>query len=473
MEKKAGTVGINGAKSKWHLAGGLSRALWRASSQGGYAAYAILNGLLLHRAVPPNGSALPRLALPKVFARVASLRGGTTKQSSRTLNCILFALATSTAMPQADHGMNDPTKVDVVVIDPGHGGKDPGNIGTGRYKTTEKHVALNVSKLVGKYIQDAYPDVKVIYTREDDRFIELKERCEIANRAKADVFISIHCNANDNHDPHGTETFVMGLHKTEANLKTAQRENSAILMEADHELKYEGFDPKDPESVIGLSIRQNAHLMQSTKFADLIETQFKERVGRNARGVKQAGFIVISYTTMPAVLVELGFLTNDKEEDFLQGDQGQEYMASAIYRAFKEYKATIEGTDVAMEPVVKPDTTTAPVNKEGEKEDKPEPVATKTDESGVRFKVQIAVSKKKIKCEPKNFNGLEGVREYEGGGMYKYVYGNERTPEGATKLKELCREKGYEGAFIVAFQDGARIELEKALTLAKQLAQTR
>lgn len=230
--------------------------------------------------------------------------------------------------------------------------------------------------------------MKAIYTREDDRFIELKERCEIANRAKADVFISIHCNANDNHDPHGTETFVMGLHKTEANLKTAQRENSAILMEADHELKYEGFDPKDPESVIGLSIRQNAHLMQSTKFADPIETQFKERVGRNARGVKQAGFIVISYTTMPAVLVELGFLTNDKEEDFLQGDQGQEYMASAIYRAFKEYKATIEGTDVAMEPVVKPDTTTAPVNKEGEKEDKPEPVATKTDESGVRFKVR-------------------------------------------------------------------------------------
>lgn len=379
----------------------------------------------------------------------------------------------STAMPQTGGGMNDPTKVDVVVIDPGHGGKDPGNIGTGRYKTTEKHVALNVSKLVGKYIQDAYPDVKVIYTREDDRFIELKERCEIANRAKADVFISIHCNANDNHDPHGTETFVMGLHKTEANLKTAQRENSAILMEDDHELKYEGFDPKDPESIIGLSIRQSAHLMQSTDLAALIEKQFKERVGRNARGVKQAGFLVISYTTMPAVLVELGFLTNDNEEDFLQGEQGQEYMASAIYRAFKEYKANIEGTDVAMDPVVRPDTTTAPVKKEGEKEDKPEPVATKTDESGVRFKVQIAVSKKKIKCEPKNFNGLEGVQEYEGGGMYKYVYGNERTPEGASKVKELCREKGYDGAFVVAFQDGARIELEKALTLAKQLAQTR
>ncbi|MBK7553586.1 MAG: N-acetylmuramoyl-L-alanine amidase [Flavobacteriales bacterium] len=226
---------------------------------------------------------------------------------------------TGTSPLEGGRGMNDPTKVDVVVIDPGHGGKDPGNLGTGRFKTTEKHVALNVSKLLGKYIKEHFPDVKVVYTREDDRFIELKERCEIANKAKADVFISIHCNANDNHDPHGTETFVMGLHKTDANLKTAQRENASILLEEGHELKYEGFDPKDPESIILLSLRQNAHMMQSSELAGMIEKQFKERVGRSDRGVKQAGFLVISYTTMPAILIELGFLSNNEEEDFLQG----------------------------------------------------------------------------------------------------------------------------------------------------------
>ncbi|MFZ1686029.1 MAG: N-acetylmuramoyl-L-alanine amidase [Flavobacteriales bacterium] len=373
--------------------------------------------------------------------------------------------AHSTAMPQTDAVVNDPTKVDVVVIDPGHGGKDPGNLGTGRFKSTEKHVALNVSKLLGKYITDAYPGVKVIYTREDDRFIELKERCEIANRAKADVFISIHCNANDSHEPNGTETFVMGLHKTEANLKTAQRENSSILMEEDHELKYEGFDPKDPESIIHLSLRQNAYMMQSTELASLVEHQFKDRVGRNARGVKQAGFLVISYTTMPAVLVELGFLTNNSEEDFLQSEKGQDFMASAIYRAFKDYKAGIEGTDVVTDPV-KADSTA--VARDTTKDvPKPQPVVNKHDDVGVRFKVQLAVSRKPIKCEPKNFNGLEGVMEYEGGGLFKYVVGNERTPEGAAKVKELCRQKGYDGAFIVAFKDGARIDLEKAVTLAK------
>ncbi|HEX2616414.1 MAG TPA: N-acetylmuramoyl-L-alanine amidase, partial [Flavobacteriales bacterium] len=144
-------------------------------------------------------------------------------------------------MPQA----TDPNKVDVVVLDAGHGGKDPGNLGTGRYKTTEKHIALAITKLVGKYINENFPDVKVIYTRDNDTFVELKERCEIANRNKADVFISIHCNANTKAEPSGTESYVMGLHKTEANMRTAMQENASILMEDDHELKYDGYDPKD------------------------------------------------------------------------------------------------------------------------------------------------------------------------------------------------------------------------------------
>ena len=235
----------------------------------------------------------------------------------------------------------DPHRIRTVVIDAGHGGKDPGAIGTGRYKATEKDIAFNVSMLVGKYISEAFPEVKVVYTRSDDRFVELMERSMIANRAKADLFISIHCNSNERKEPNGAETYVMGLHKTEANMKVAMKENAAILLEEGHELRYDGFDPKDPESIIALSLRQNVHLDQSLLFSALVQRQFKERVGRPDRGVRQAGFLVISYTTMPAVLIELGFLSNPPEEDFLQSSQGQDYMASAIYRAFKDYKVSM------------------------------------------------------------------------------------------------------------------------------------
>jgi len=361
----------------------------------------------------------------------------------------------------------DPNRIDVVCLDAGHGGKDPGNLGTGRYKTTEKHIALNVTRLLGKYIAEGLPDTKVIYTREDDRFIELKERCAIANRNKADVFISVHLNANDNKDPHGCETYVMGLHKTEANMRVAQRENEAILLEEGHELKYDGYDPKDPESMIALSLRQNAYLDHSLLLSALIQKQFKDRVGRVDRGVKQAGFLVISYTTMPSVLIELGFLTNADEEDFLQSAQGQEYLASAIYRAFKEYKAQLEGTDVAITPVTaKPDSTRVAVSTP---DSTARPPATATKDSGVRFRVQIVTSSKRIDpAKPKNFNGLEGVRELQGGGLYKYQVGDEPTLAKAREVQARCREKGYDGAFIVAYHNGERIDLEKAVTLAQQ-----
>lgn len=364
----------------------------------------------------------------------------------------------------------DPNTVDVVCLDAGHGGKDPGNLGTGRYKTTEKHIALNVTRLLGKYITDGLPGTKVVYTREDDRFIELKERCAIANRAKADVFISIHLNANDNKDPHGCETYVMGLHKTEANMRVAQRENEAILLEEGHALKYDGYDPKDPESMIALSLRQNAYLDHSLLLSSLIQKQFKDRVGRVDRGVKQAGFLVISYTTMPSVLVELGFLTNADEEDFLQTEKGQDYLASAIYRAFKDYKATLEGTDVGTTPeVARPDSTRVAVNEpdsvvQGSGIPKP---AVKED--AVVFRVQIVTSSKRIDpTKPKNFNGLDGVVEVEGGGLFKYQVGNEPSLAKAREVQARCREKGYDGAFIVAYHKGERIDLQKAVTLAQQ-----
>ncbi len=366
-----------------------------------------------------------------------------------------LALATST-MPQS--GGADPNRIDVVCLDAGHGGKDPGNLGTGRYKTTEKTVALNVTRLVGKYIVEAFPDVKVVYTREDDRFIELKERCEIANRAKADVFISIHCNANDNTDPHGTETYVMGLHKTEANMRVAMKENESILLEEGHELKYDGYDPKDPDSQIILTLRQNVYLDHSLQLSAAVQKQFKDRVGRSDRGVKQAGFLVISYTTMPAILIELGFLTNSTEEDFLQSAEGQDYLASAIYRAFKDYKAQLEGTDVVMQPRPgKPDSAVVAA------------ADPRTAAGAVHFKVQIATVSKHVDPSPKNFKGLEGVEELKGAGLFKYMVGDEPTLERAREVQRLCREKGYDGAFIVAFKDGARIDLEEAVTLTRSL----
>ncbi len=372
-------------------------------------------------------------------------------------------------LAQAQTPGRDPNRIRTVVLDAGHGGKDPGNLGTGRYKTTEKHISLNVAKLVGKYITETYPDVKVIYTRDDDTFIELKERCNIANKAKADVFISIHCNANDNKDPHGCETYVMGLHKTEANMKVAQKENASILLEDGHELRYDGYDPKDPESIIALSLRQNTHLDLSLLLSSLIQKQFKERVGRPDRGVKQAGFLVISYNTMPSVLIELGFLTNANEEDYLQKAEGQDFMDSAIYRAFKEYKATVEGAG-SKEPVYQaPDPVKEPVVvKEDPKPVKEDPKPVKENNaSSVVFKVQIATSSKRIATTPKNFNGMEGVEEHQGAGLYKYTVGAERTLAGARSLQETCRAKGYDGCFIVAFKDGTRIGLQEALTLAE------
>lgn len=364
--------------------------------------------------------------------------------------------STATAMPQ--NSGKEANRVGVIVLDAGHGGKDPGNMGTKRYKTTEKDVALAITLLVGKYINENLPDVKVVYTREDDRFIELMERDNIANRAKADVFLSIHCNANKSSDPHGCETYVMGLHKTEANMRVAMKENESILLEADHALKYDGYDPKDPESMIALSLRQNAYLDHSLLLSSLIQEQFKGRVGRVDRGVKQAGFLVISYTTMPAALIELGFLTNAEEEDFLQSTKGQEYMASAIYRAFKEYKDRIEHKDVNFSELDK--STKAPG------QDSVSEATGKAKDSGVRFKVQIITSSKRIPEGSPKFKGLE-VEELQAGDLWKYSVGSEPDLDGARKVQDLCKSKGFEGSFITAWQGGKRIDLQQAVNLLR------
>lgn len=233
-------------------------------------------------------------------------------------------------------------RMKTIVIDAGHGGKDPGNLGTGRYKTKEKDIALDVALRVGGYIQKQFPDINVIYTRDTDVFIGLNERADIANKAKADLFISIHCNAFPNPKSNGVETFVLGLHRNQENLQVAMKENQAIFLEDDYKTKYEGFDPSSPESIIALTIMQSAFLQQSLSISSYIQQQFKTRVGRRDRGVKQAGFLVLRRTTMPSILIELGFLTHAPEEDFLNTENGKAYMSSAIFRGFKEYKELVE-----------------------------------------------------------------------------------------------------------------------------------
>ncbi|MEQ8362728.1 MAG: N-acetylmuramoyl-L-alanine amidase [Cyclobacteriaceae bacterium] len=240
-------------------------------------------------------------------------------------------------------------KVDVVVIDAGHGGHDSGTLGS---SSKEKDVVLKIALKLGAHIKENIQGVKVIYTRETDKFIDLSERANIANRNHADVFISIHANSLPTKTPdarkqsiYGTETYVMGLHKTDENFEVSKRENSVILLEENYKEKYEGFDPDSPESYILFSLTQSANQESSLLLASKVEDQFGQRAGRKSRGVKQAGFVVLYKTSMPSILIETGFLSNTKEERELNSDKVQDYIASGIYRAFKEYKNQIESVN--------------------------------------------------------------------------------------------------------------------------------
>lgn len=355
--------------------------------------------------------------------------------------------------------------VKTVVIDAGHGGHDGGCQGS---FSNEKTVALSIALKLGKYIEENFPDVEVVYTRKTDVFIPLFERAKIANKAKADLFICVHANANDNKAAFGTETFVLGLHKSEANLKVAQRENSSIFLEDDYKTTYEDFDPNSPESYITMTLMQSAYLEQSLLFASKVQTQFTERVGRKNRGVKQAGYLVLHQTSMPSVLIETGFLTNQEEEKFLNSDIGQDYMASAIYRAFKEYKNELEVKNDQPKEEKKQE-----VVEQKEVESKEEPKKNKKDkkredeikEEGVVFKVQIATSSVKKELVPENFNGVENVGLYEAGGLYRYTVGQEKNMGDANTLQLQLKEKGFTDAFIVAFKNGVRIPISEAIKL--------
>ena len=351
------------------------------------------------------------------------------------------------------------SKIKTIVIDPGHGGKDSGTMGTKRFKIYEKHVALAVSLKLGDYIKNAFPNVDVVYTRDSDVFLELNERTELANNANADLFISIHCDGFTNSTPSGASVFVMGMSKLKANMDIAIRENSAIYMEDNYQQKYEGFDPKSAESYIVFSLMQNTHLNQSLKIAEEVEKEFSTKANRKSRGVKQAPFYVISRTNMPSILIECGFLTNFKEEEYLHSEIGQEYIASAIFRGFKAYKKNFEGTTSEKE-------LKEPIAVKEGRIKTPAPKKEITIEKVV-FKVQIGTYLKSM-LNDALFKEINAEQQFING-TFKYYVGNETDKSSVDKLKNQLKEKGFKGAFVLAFYKGERISTKEALDLQTKI----
>jgi N-acetylmuramoyl-L-alanine amidase len=384
-------------------------------------------------------------------------------KSKRILTIFVILIIQTQFLISQNSGENFFGGIKTVVIDAGHGGKDVGCLGS---VGKEKDVALSISLKLGSYLEQNFPHLKVVFTRKTDVFIELFERAKIANRNKADLFICIHANAGGS-AAFGTETYVMGNAKSETNLKAAQRENASILLEENYETKYDNFDPNSAESYIALTLMQSAFQEQSIEFADKVQRQFRERVGRKDRGVKQAPFLVLHQTTMPSVLIETGFLTNASEEKFLTSDVGQDYLASAIYRAFKEYNADIEQrAKILYESEVKAQTRNSE-REVSKKDDQKKAQITTVSNDDVTFMVQLATSSKLLETKPENFKRLEGVSYYEAGGLYRYTYGAESSWENASTLQKEVVEKGYHDAFIIAFHKGKRISVNNALELLK------
>jgi N-acetylmuramoyl-L-alanine amidase len=333
-----------------------------------------------------------------------------------------------------------------VVIDPGHGGKDPGCAG---FMMKEKNVNLAVAMRLGALIEQNHSDVQVVYTRKTDVFIPLDERANIANRHRADLFISIHANSVRRGNASGTETYTLGLTGSAENLEVAMRENSVILMEDDYLRKYEGFDPRSSESYIIFEFIQNKHMSQSLAFASGIQQSFVKSK-RHSRGVRQAGLLVLRKTGMPAVLIELGFISNPAEERFMASTDGQRTLAQAIYRAFDRYKSDYDrrsgnGTDeqTALRDV--PDTAPAP-----------ETARHGRTEDGTVYKVQILTSDRKLSLNDKRFKGYGNISFYIEKGVYKYTCGATYDYGQILTLHKKAA-KDFKGAFIIRMKNGKRI----------------
>jgi len=353
--------------------------------------------------------------------------------------------------------------IKTIVIDPGHGGHDPGNLGTGRYKATEKHIALAISLKLGDYIKESFPEINIIYTRKTNtEFLKLGERTKLANDNNADLFISVHCDAFTNPNAYGAGVYVMGMSKLKANMDVAMKENSVIYLEDDYKENYDGFDPNTPESYIIFSLKQNTHLDQSLQIAEEVEQQFATRANRKSRGVKQAPFYVISYANMPSILIECGFLTNPKEEDFLHSDKGQDYLASAIFRAFRTYKESVEGVESSI--IQKKEKIKIIEKEERNIIEKKEIIEIK---GKVIYKVQIGTYLKSM-LSNKLFQEIMAEEQILNG-TYKYFVGGNDNKIEMDKTKILMQEKGFKGAFLVAFYKGNKISIKEALDLQKKI----
>ncbi len=335
----------------------------------------------------------------------------------------------------------------IVVLDAGHGGREPGKVAKNGLK--EKDITLKIILAVGKELEKN-KDIKVIYTRKTDTFVDLFVRGSIANKANADLFVSVHCNAHYS-QASGSETYVLGIHRNDTNFEVAKAENSVIFLEDNYKENYGGFDPNSPESFVGLTLMQEAYLDQSIQLAKNIQDNFTYSLKRKNRGVKQAGFIVLHQTVMPSVLVESGFITNNDEGKYLNSSKGQAEMASAISKAILKYKNTVESNISEATYSIEEAIDITPIPSE------------ENIISNVVFKVQIAAGSNILEPKPSNFKGLESVSREKEGAFYKYFYGYTSDYNKIQTMEEYAQKKGFKSAFIVAFKDGKHISLEKAL----------
>ncbi len=331
-----------------------------------------------------------------------------------------------------------------VVIDPGHGGKDPGAVGS---SSKEKDIVLSVGLKLGKLIEDNHPDVNILYTRNANYFVALDKRAEIANKAHADLFISIHCNALDRRraSPQGVETFVLGLHRSKDNLEVAKAENAVIMYEDDYSVKYEGFNPNEPESYIIFEFMANEFLSQSVYLATLVQNQLVTNAKRVNRSVRQAGFLVLREVAMPSILIELGYISNRQDEKFLKSASGQTSLASSIYQGFKEYKREYDKKSYVFT-----GTETQPSG-----EDAPQtPLAAGEKKE---YRIQFLTSSRRYENGASVFKGLNPVDYYIDGTTYKYTYGSTTDPN---EIQQTLREvhTKFKDAFVVEFEDGRRVK---------------
>lgn len=353
----------------------------------------------------------------------------------------------------------------IVVIDAGHGGHDPGAIGK---RGKEKNINLSVALKLGRLIKQNCPDTKVIYTREKDIFVPLHRRAEIANDAKADLFISIHTNslAARNSKVRGTETYTLGLHRTQENLEVAKKENAVILIEDDYKQQYAGFNPNSSESYIIFEFLQDKNMAQSVSFATAVQRQFRN-ANRTDKGVHQAGFLVLRATSMPSVLIELGYITNPSEESFLLSEQGSATLARSIYQAFLTYKS---GKTPGNHPTVT-ESAAMPIEASSEfsqtralsKEQNLQKDVTATSSGKPVFKIQILTSDRQLPAKSRQFKGLTPVDSYKENGIIKYTYGEDTNYNKILRLKRNKIDSKFKDAFIIAFKDGVKMNINQAI----------